>query len=91
MTTGTVSSATASTTSDGSDSSRAHTIRKAPVPISGSGRIGRPRIVSHPSRSTSNGFIATATAGNGQLELWASIALLMASRFLTSESRAIAL
>src|SRR5207302_4641976 len=84
---GTVWVETASTTSSVSvsSSSRAQMIRNAPVPSDGSGRIGRPRIESQPKRSTSNGFIATATAGNSQLRLWASIAFEIASRFLASE------
>jgi len=48
------------------------------------GTTGRPRIVSHPSRSTSNGFIRTSAAGNGQLALCWSIALEIASRFFAS-------
>ena len=51
----------------GSPSSRAQTTRKRPVPSSGLPRIGRPRIESQPSRSTSNGFSSTATAGHSQL------------------------
>src|SRR5205085_9731247 len=57
------SSATASTVSPGSPSSRAQTTRKRPVPSEGLGRTGRPRIVSQPRRSISNGAISTATAG----------------------------
>ena len=48
------------------------------------GTTGRPRIVSQPSRSTSNGFIRTSAAGNGQFELCWSIALEIASRFFAS-------
>ena len=64
--------------------SREQTMRKRPVPISPSGTTGRPRIVSQPSRSTSNGFIRTSAAGNGQFELCWSIALEIASRFFAS-------
>ena len=64
--------------------SREQTMRKRPVPISPSGTTGRPRIVSQPSRSTSNGFIRTSAAGNGQLALCWSIALEIASRFFAS-------
>src|SRR3954464_5098089 len=60
-------------------------MRKLPVPSGGSGRIGRPRIDSQPSRSTSNGFIATATAGYSHVLLCWSIAREIASRFLASE------
>src|SRR5262249_15210935 len=69
---GTVSSAIASTTSTSSfsSSSRAQTMRNAPVPRFGSPSIGRPRIVSQPRRSTSKGFIRTAIAGNSQVLLW---------------------
>ena len=42
-------------------------------------------MVSHPSRSTSKGFIATATAGYSQVESWWSIAFTIRSRFLASE------
>ncbi len=59
-------------------------MRKRPVPISASGTTGRPRISSQPSRSTSNGFIRTSAAGNGQLRLCWSIALEIASRFFAS-------
>ena len=41
-------------------------------------------ISSHPRRSTSNGFILTSVAGNGQFRLCCSIALAIASRFLPS-------
>src|SRR5881392_3387874 len=61
-------------------------MRKLPVPRLGSGRIGRPRIESHPSRSTSKGFIATATAGYSHEALCWSIAREIASRFLASEA-----
>src|SRR3954452_9470776 len=60
-------------------------MRKLPVPSAGSGRIGRPRIESQPRRSTSNGFIATATAGYSHVLLCWSIAREIASRFLASE------
>ena len=59
-------------------------MRKRPVPISPSGTTGRPRMCSQPSRSTSNGFIRTSAAGNGQFELCWSIALEIASRFFAS-------
>ena len=59
-------------------------MRKRPVPISPSGTTGRPRIVSQPSRSTSNGFIRTSAAGKGQFALCWSIALEIASRFFAS-------
>lgn len=64
--------------------SREQTIRNRPVPISPSGTTGNPRIDSHPSRSTSNGFIRTSAAGNGQFMLCWSIALEIASRFFAS-------
>ena len=64
--------------------SREQTIRKRPVPRDGSGTMGRPRISSQPRRSTSNGFIRTSEAGNGQLALCWSIAREIASRFLAS-------
>ena len=51
---------------------------------SGFGRIGRPRIESQPRRSTSKGFISTATAGHSQEPLCWSIAFEMASRFFAS-------
>src|SRR3954454_22166318 len=60
-------------------------MRKLPVPSAGSGRIGRPRMDSQPSRSTSNGFIATATAGYSHVLLCWSIAREIASWFLASE------
>src|SRR5665811_1794903 len=59
-------------------------MRKRPVPISESGTTGRPRISSQPSLSTSNGFIRTSAAGNGQLRLCWSIAFEIASRFFAS-------
>src|SRR2546423_3981990 len=58
--------------------------RKRPVLIAGSGTTGSPRICSQPSRSSSNGFIRTSAAGNGQLALCWSIAFEIASRFLAS-------
>ena len=70
--------------SPASSSSCEQTMRKRPVPISESGTTGRPRISSQPSRSTSNGFIRTSAAGNGQLRLCWSIALEIASRFFAS-------
>ena len=63
----------------------AQRMRNEPVPRFASGRIGRPRIVSQPRRSTSKGFIRIATAGHSQLTLCWSMALLIASRFLASE------
>src|SRR3954468_15691812 len=60
-------------------------MRKLPVPRAGSERIGSPRIESQPSRSTSNGFIATATAGYSHDALCWSIAREIASRFLASD------
>jgi hypothetical protein len=65
--------------------SREQTIRKEPVPWFSSGTIGRPRISSQPSRSTSKGFMRTSLAGNGQFWLCWSIAFEIASRFLASE------
>jgi DNA polymerase IV len=59
-------------------------MRNRPVPTAESGTTGRPRISSHPNRSTSNGFIRTSAAGNGQLRLCWSIALEIASRFFAS-------
>ena len=59
-------------------------MRKRPVPSSGSGSSGRPRIWSQPSRSISNGFIRTSAAGKGQLALCWSIAFEIASRFFAS-------
>ena len=49
--------------------------------------MGRPRISSQPSRSTSNGFIRTSAAGKGQLALCWSIAFEIASRFFASAPR----
>ena len=40
--------------------------------------------MSQPRRSTSNGFMRTSDAGNGQFALCWSIALEIASRFLAS-------
>src|SRR5207247_8862435 len=60
-------------------------MRNEPVPTLGSPMIGSPRISSQARRSTSNGFISTAVAGNGHSRLWTSIARLIASRFLASE------
>ena len=55
---------TASTSSSSPPSeSREQTIRKRPVPSSGSPTIGRPRISSQPRRSISNGFMRTSEAG----------------------------
>ena len=59
-------------------------MRKRPVPISRVGHHRQAADVSQPSRSTSNGFIRTSAAGNGQFELCWSIALEIASRFFAS-------
>ena len=64
--------------------SREQTMRKRPVPISPSGRPAGRGSCSQPSRSTSNGFIRTSAAGNGQFALCWSIALEIASRFFAS-------
>ena len=64
--------------------SREQTILKRPVPTSGSGTTGSPRISSHPRRSASNGFMRTSAAGKGQFVLCWSIALEIASRFFGS-------
>jgi hypothetical protein len=76
----TASIASASSGSAESES-REQTTRNLPVPISESPTIGRPLIESHPSRSTSNGFIRTSEAGKGQDALCWSIASEIAWRF----------
>ena len=54
------------------------------MPIFSSARTGTPRISSQPSRSTSNGFISTASVGYSQARSCWSIAFEIASRFLAS-------
>src|SRR3954452_19374470 len=65
--------------------------RNEPVPRLSSDRTGTPRIEPQPSRSTSNGFIATATAGNSQEALCWSIGRQIASGFLACDDVLISL
>src|SRR3954463_260722 len=86
-----VDTASTVSTCSSSSSSRPQTMRKLPVPSAGSGRTGTPRSEPQPSRSTSNGFKATATAGYSHVLLCWSIAREIASRFLASDEVLISL